>query len=143
MKYKWPDWRVQTYFKKICSPLWDHKLEAQYSYDDDTLQKKYKKVIMNEASSLGKLSVDDLPMLSDRLGLNLLMISDMMHHHFKYVDVVNGTAQKYLDNGEGFIDYNKFQKWWNMSVEELMQKDEKPPAPVETAPPVGTSPAKK
>ena len=122
-KYKWPDWRVQTYFKKVCSPLWDQKLEAQYSYDDETLQKKFKKVVMSEASTLGKLSVDDLPLLCDKLGLNLLMISDMMQHHFKYVDVVNGTAQKYLDNGEGFIDYTKFQKWWNMSVEEIMEKD--------------------
>ena len=46
-------------------------------------------------------------MVCDKLGLNLLMISDMMHHHFKYVDVMNGTAQKYLDDGEGFIDYTK------------------------------------
>jgi hypothetical protein len=114
---------VQRYFKKVCSPLWDQKLEAQYSYDDETLQKKFKKVVMSEASTLGKLSVDDLPLLCDKLGLNLLMISDMMQHHFKYVDVVNGTAQKYLDDGEGFINYTKFQKWWNMSVEEIMEKD--------------------
>ena len=62
---------------------------------------------MSEASSLGKLSTDDLPMLCDKLGLNLLIISDMMHYHFKFVDVVNGTAQKYLDDGDGYIDYNK------------------------------------
>ncbi len=26
-KYLWPDWRVQTYFKKLCSPQWDKKME--------------------------------------------------------------------------------------------------------------------
>lgn len=62
---------------------------------------------MAENSSIGKLSTDDLALLCDKLGLNLLMISDMMHHHFKYVDIMNGTAQKYLDDGEGFIDYTK------------------------------------
>jgi hypothetical protein len=35
------------------------------------------------------------------------MNSDEMSHHFKYVDVCNGTAQTYLDNGEGMIDYAK------------------------------------
>jgi len=98
---------------------------------------------MSEASSLGKLSTDDLALLCDKLGLNLLMISDMMHYHFKYVDVVNGTAQKYLDDGEGFIDYTKFQKWWNMSVEEIMEKDEKPPVPQEPAPVSGAPAVKK
>jgi hypothetical protein len=29
--------------------------------------------------------------------------------------------------------FHRFQKWWNMSVEEIMEKDEKPPVPQEPA----------
>lgn len=35
------------------------------------------------------------------------MNSQEMSYHFKYVDVINGTANAYLDDGEGFIDYAK------------------------------------
>jgi len=47
-------------------------------------------------------------MLCDKLGLHLLMHSDDMRHHFKYVDVVNGTAGEYLDDSSGCIDYPKY-----------------------------------
>ena len=43
-KYNWPDWRVQVYFRKTVSPLWTKKLEAQYTYDDDTLVFKLRKI---------------------------------------------------------------------------------------------------
>jgi hypothetical protein len=66
-------------------------MEEQYSYDDDTLIKKFK-YLTKDIGSGGHIGVDDLPSLCDRLGLSLLMISDQMHHYFKYVDCVNGTA---------------------------------------------------
>jgi hypothetical protein len=68
--------------------------------------KKFKKVARDEGTD-GFLNVEDLPILCDKIGLNLLMISDQMHHYFKYIDCVNGTAQKYVDDGTGRIDYNK------------------------------------
>ncbi len=37
----------------------------------------------------------------------------------------------------------RFQKWWNMSVEEIMEKDEKPPVPQEAAPAGGAPTAVK
>ena len=37
----------------------------------------------------------------------------------------------------------RFQKWWNMSVEEIMEKDEKPPVPQEPAPVSGAPAVKK
>jgi hypothetical protein len=49
-KYQWPDWRVQTYFKKTGSYNWQQKLDAQYSYDDETLLKKFKKIVRDEGS---------------------------------------------------------------------------------------------
>jgi len=48
--------------------------------------------LTKDLGSGGHIGVDDLPQLCDRLGLSLLMISDQMHHYFKYVDCVNGTA---------------------------------------------------
>ena len=51
--------------------------------------------------------MDDLAALCDKLGLHLLMHSEDMSYHFKYVDVVNGTASTFLDDGQGNIDYPK------------------------------------
>ena len=36
------------------------------------------------------------------------MNSEDMSFHFKFVDVVNQTANSYLDDGEGFIDFEKY-----------------------------------
>ena len=36
------------------------------------------------------------------------MNSEDMSYHFKYVDVVNGTAQGFLDDGEGYINIQKY-----------------------------------
>jgi hypothetical protein len=87
---------------------WDKKIEEQYTYDDDQLLKKFKKVAKDDGNHNSILS-DDLPLLCDRLGLSILMISDKMNHYFKYVDCVNGTAQKYVDDGHGhgYIDFTK------------------------------------
>jgi hypothetical protein len=35
------------------------------------------------------------------------MNSEDMSFHFKFVDVIEGTANKYLDDGDGYIDYPK------------------------------------
>jgi hypothetical protein len=54
------------------------------------------------------MRTDSLPELCDKLGLHLLMNSEDMRYHFKYVDVINGTAQTYLEDGNGFIEYAKY-----------------------------------
>lgn len=40
--------------------------------------------------------------------MNLLVISDDMSYHFKYLDLVNKKAFEYLETG-GFIDVEKFK----------------------------------
>ena len=70
-----------------------------------------------------------MPELCDKLGLHLLMNSEDMSYHFKFVDVIQGTCNNYLQDEDGNIDYEKFAKWWNMDIEQLMAKDEQPPAP--------------
>lgn len=51
--------------------------------------------------------MDSLPEVCDKLGLHLLMNSDDMSFHFKFVDVINNTANNYLDDGQGYIDVGK------------------------------------
>ena len=53
------------------------------------------------------MRTESLPELCNKLGLHLLMNSNDMSFHFKYVDVINGTANSFLDDGEGYIDFKK------------------------------------
>jgi hypothetical protein len=55
------------------------------------------------------------------------MNSEDMSFHFKFVDVINNTANNYIDDGQGYIDVGRFVKWWYMDIDTLMAKDEKPP----------------
>ena len=48
-----------------------------------------------------------MPEVCDKLGLHLLMNSEDMSYHFKFVDVINGTYNNYLDDGQGYIDVDK------------------------------------
>jgi hypothetical protein len=72
-----------------------------------------------------------MPDLCDKLGVNLLMNSEDMSFHFKFVDVINETCKAFLDDGNGDVDEDKFVQWWNMDIEKLMHKDDKPPEPKE------------
>lgn len=64
--------------------------------------------------------------LCDYLRLNLLINSDDMSYHFKFQDVINGTAHAYLDDGNGDISKEKFVKWWFMTTEEVLHKYDVP-----------------
>jgi len=55
----------------------------------------------------GQVRVDDLPDLCDKLGLHLLMNSEDMSFHFKFMEVVERKCEPYLDDGSGFIDLEK------------------------------------
>ena len=49
-----------------------------------------------------------LPVLCDKLGLHLLMNSNDMSFHFKFMDVINETCNNYIDDGSGSIDVKKY-----------------------------------
>jgi len=123
-EYQWPDPNAQIYFKKKISHLWRNKMMNQCDYDEETLLSKLEK---KERDSRGRLSVGDLQGVCDYLRLNLLANSDDMSYHFKFQDVVNGTAQTYMDDGDGNIDKEKFMKWWYMTTDEVLHKDDPPP----------------
>jgi hypothetical protein len=42
---------MQTQFKKCVSTLWQKKMDEQYSYDDDTLLRKLRKIASEEGVS--------------------------------------------------------------------------------------------
>lgn len=75
------------------------------------------------------MSIRDLEELCDYLRLHLLVDSDDMSYHFKFQDVVNGTAHDYLDDGNGNIDKQKFVKWWFMTTDEVLHKYDQPEEP--------------
>lgn len=50
--------------------------------------------------------------------MNLLIISEDMSYHFKFLDLVNKKAFDYLNNN-GFIDEEKFLKWWFCKLKDL------------------------
>lgn len=60
-----------------------------------------------------------MPELCDECHMHILVISNDMSYHFKFLDMVNGKAFEYLKTEEGFIDINKFIKWWFCSLQEL------------------------
>ena len=41
---------MQTYFKKVVSSNWQKKISEEYDYDDETLLKKFKKIVKDEGS---------------------------------------------------------------------------------------------
>jgi len=125
-EYQWPDPNAQIYFKKKISYLWRNKMMQQCDYDPETLLAKIEK---KERDSRGALSVSDLEELCDYLRLNLLANSDDMSYHFKFQDVINGTAQDYLNDGRGYISKEKFMKWWYMTTEEVLHKYDQPEIP--------------
>jgi len=66
--------------------------------------------------------MSNLPKLCDDLGLHLLVISEDLSYHFKFLDVVMHTADKYLADPYGNIDLNKFMQWWFADIETLREE---------------------
>ncbi len=95
---------------------------------------KFERFAHDEGSG-GKIRLDMMADLCDKLGLHLLMNSNDMSFHFKFQDVINDTFKNYLDDGEGCISFEKFKKWWNMDTNELLLKDVPPPAADQPADP--------
>ena len=118
-EFQWPDPNAQIYFKKKISTLWRRKMEQQCDYDEEALLAKFER---KERDNRGPVSVSELEELCDYLRLNLLSNSDDMSYHFKFMDVINGTAQEFLNDGNGNIDKEKFMKWWYMTTEEVLHK---------------------
>jgi len=48
-----------------------------------------------------------LPQLCDRLRLHLLIISEDLSPHLRFLQVINHTADPLLDDGQGYIDKKK------------------------------------
>lgn len=55
-----------------------------------------------------KIQLTLLPELLDRLNMHLLVISDDLTFHFKYMQVMHGKVGPMIDDGEGNIDKDKY-----------------------------------
>ena len=60
-----------------------------------------------------------LPRLCDKLKLHLLVISDDLSFHFKFLDVMTGRAQELLDDGNGNLEKIKFMSWWFADLDKI------------------------
>ena len=47
-------------------------------------------------------------MLCDKMKLHLLVISDDLTYHFKFLDVVMGKAQEFLADSDGCVDKDRY-----------------------------------
>ena len=51
--------------------------------------------------------MSELGALCDKMKLHLLVISDDLSFHFKFLDVVSGKAQEFLADSDGCVDKQK------------------------------------
>ena len=51
--------------------------------------------------------------------MHILVISEDMSYHFKFMDMCNGKAFEILKTDDDFIDLKKFVKWWFLPLREL------------------------
>ena len=69
-------------------------------------------------------------MLLDKLNLHLLVLSEDLTYHFKYMQVMKGKLGIILDDGEGNIDKTKYERninyrflnWWKMGLEDVLKQ---------------------
>jgi len=71
-------------------------------------------------------------MVCEKLWLSLLVDCDDMSFHWKYEELQSGEAYDYVDDGNGYLDHQKFIKWWFMDLKEFFHKND--PVPEEEAP---------
>lgn len=116
-KYKWPNEDAQKYFRKTISPLWKEKLEARYQLEPNQIAQKFDEAATRLGSG-GKIPTSLLPQLCDKLRLHLLIISEDLSPHLRFLQVINHTADAIVDDGSGYIDKKKFIEWWFAKLDE-------------------------
>jgi hypothetical protein len=65
------------------------------------------------------MPMDILPKLCDFLNMHILVISEDMSYHFKFMDLCNGKAYEILKNEKDFLDREKFVEWWFLPLRKL------------------------
>ena len=51
--------------------------------------------------------------------MHILVISEDMSYHFKFMDLCNGKAFEILQTEKGFINIEKFMEWWFLPMKDL------------------------
>lgn len=66
--------------------------------------------------------MSDLPALCDALRLYLLVVSDNVEYQMKFMDIATqgDLATKFFVTS-GYVDPEKFMKWWFMDYEKIAE----------------------
>eukprot|EP00831_Metopus_contortus_P060523 TRINITY_DN5242_c0_g2_i1.p1 TRINITY_DN5242_c0_g2~~TRINITY_DN5242_c0_g2_i1.p1 ORF type:complete len:1020 (+),score=217.71 TRINITY_DN5242_c0_g2_i1:183-3242(+) len=121
-KFMWPDMRAQVYFRKVISEHWKQFID-KYQIDIKGVETMFHYFASTKGIE-GRIPLEMLPMLLDKLKLHLLVLSEDLSFHFKYMMVVKGKIGPTLDDGDGKIDKEKFLDWWKMDLEETLKRME-------------------
>ena len=114
MRYKYPDQRMKLRFKRIVGDKWMSYLE-QSTFDETQVRK-----ICKAYFDSGSKSLSDMPILCDKLKLNLLVLQEDPSYIMKFWDIVNKNETcAYFSNKDGNVDMEKFVKWWFMGYEDI------------------------
>ncbi|EGR27502.1 hypothetical protein IMG5_195060 [Ichthyophthirius multifiliis] len=104
---RWPNVNAMRFFKKNDYLHFKKKIGEQIKTQDQINHFWY-------SFSVGKETIPEekLGELCDKFQLTQMALSDDLSYHFKYFDVLRGLAAKILDNGNGYIERQKFSEWW-------------------------------
>jgi hypothetical protein len=68
-----------------------------------------------------------MPTLCESLRLPLLVDSEDMSFHWKFLELQNGQAADYVNDGKGGLDVEKFIHWWMMDLHDFFHKNDPKP----------------
>ena len=114
MRYKYPDQRMKLRFKRVVGDKWMSYME-KFVFDEGQVRRICKKYWDG-----GKKMLNEMPLLCDKLKLNLLVLQEDPSYIMKFWDIVNKNETcAYFSDKEGYVDMEKFIKWWFMEYEDI------------------------
>ena len=101
-------------FKRVVGDKWMSYME-KFVFDEGQVRRICKKYWDG-----GKKMLNEMPLLCDKLKLNLLVLQEDPSYIMKFWDIVNKNETcAYFSDKEGTVDMDKFIKWWFMEYEDI------------------------
>ena len=114
MRYKYPDQRMKLRFKRVVTDKWKDYMSG-FEYDEGQVRR-----ICRKYWDGGKKMLSDMPVLCDKLRLYILVLQEDPSYIMKFWDIVNKNETcAYFSDKEGYVDMEKFIKWWFMGYEDI------------------------
>lgn len=109
----------QKWFKKRIRKTWLNQIKNFHKFSDKQVSERIRMFAGRRSIKMTAIPLDLLAALCDTLNMHLLVISDDMSYHFKLLDLINKKAFKFIDDGTGNIDIDKFVKWWFADLKQV------------------------